>query len=236
MPVPEELTRNCKVPSPVMLLTATVIVVPLTLIAETVPDTLPVFSSEKLLAFTPVTLSLKVTLNCALLALVCWSPTRVMPVTVGAVASGTEEEKPYILLTVAMVSDRIRSIDGEIGLLAVKVAAATAALMSAAVPISWMPTKPESASVKPLMTPKLGTSVSVSGSGPSASDTVKSAKAAATPTVTAVALSGTPVITGSSLVAATVTVRVATALSSAPSLTEKLMVRSAVLGVSEELV
>ena len=90
---------------------------------------------------------------------------------------------------------------------AVKVAAARAALMAAAVPLSWMPGVEVSASVRPLTVPLLATSVTVSVTfSPSTSATVKSARAAAVPVVTACALVGTPLMVGASFTAVTVTV------------------------------
>ena len=84
---------------------------------------------------------------------------------------------------------------------AVKVAAASAALIWAAVPVSWMPSVLASASVTPPMVPLVAVRVTVR-LVVSLSATVKSANTAAAPVVTDCALPGRPAIVGAALTSA----------------------------------
>ena len=88
--------------------------------------------------------------------------------------------------------------------LAEKVAFTNAAVMLLALPVSWMPERVPSTSVRLPMLPLLLTSVSVKALL-SMSATVKSTRALLTPVFTAVEPLGTPLIVGASFSAATST-------------------------------
>jgi len=90
------------------------------------------------------------------------------------------------LTGLAMPSLALRVMLATPAALAVKVAAAMALLMAAAVPASWMPARLGLVSVRPLMTPFVALNVRLRLVVPcSASATVKLASAAGLPTVMA---------------------------------------------------
>ena len=110
--------------------------------------------------------------------------------------------------------------------LAVKVALIRAALMLLAVPVSWMPSRLPSASVRLPMVPLSGSRVRVRALL-SISATVKSTSGLITPVLTAAAALGSPPMVGASFTAATLIATATAAAEPRPALSMALIWKAA---------